>query len=188
MLSLFNGPMYPTQNGGMGIGHAGEYRGLYGTNQAPTWHPEWSRYRAARPTSTHWGVDIYAPLGTEVVAVVAGELNFANDPKLGLFAILSFEISGVRFSFHYGHLASQVGGPRTVQKGSVIGKVGCSGNADANGICSTPPQGLGFTSSHIHFALVPPPAGPTSPKRSSPLGVLGWSLLDPSRPMLLPAT
>lgn len=180
--SLFNGAMYPKQAGGMGIGYAGEYRGLYGTYSAPSWHPEWSRYRASRPTTTHWGVDIYAPAGIDVVAVVAGELSFANDPKLGLFAVLAFEVSGRRFSFHYGHLASNIGGPRSVQKGAVIGKVGCSGNADANGICSATPQGLGFTSSHVHFALVPPPAGPTAPKRSDPLAVLGWTLQDAPRP------
>ncbi len=184
--SLFATPFYPTQNGNKPKPNfAGEYRGLYGTaNQQSSklWKPEWSFYKGDRNGKPHWGVDIYAPTGTQVVAVIGGELSFANQPKgLGLYAILRFNYQGKVYAFHYGHLNAKINAERTVVKGEPIGYVGCSGNADTQLYCSTPYPGHDLQSSHVHFALVPPT--PTNElKRANPLGVLGWQLDTPSKP------
>lgn len=184
--SVFSGAIYPTQDNEVQVGKAGELRGLYGSPGALQWRPEWSAYRAARPAKPHWGVDIYAPPGTELIAVVDGELSFNNQPKgLGLYARLRFTIGGAQFDFHYGHLSAAVGADRTVVKGAVIGRVGCSGNAGFDNICDTPVPGKNFSSSHVHFALLPPE---TTQKleRSNPLTVLGWELVTPPRPTGIP--
>lgn len=181
--SLFNSFLYPTQ-GGNALPHlAGELRGLYGAPGALAWHPEWSQYRGARPPAkTHWGVDIYAPVGTEVVAVCDGALSYAQQANgLGLYARLQVIVNGKNYEFHYGHLQAKSGEARSVMKGDVIGRVGCSGNAGVDGICHAIPAGLSFSSSHVHFALLPPQTA-NAPKRSNPLAVLGWTLATPAKP------
>ena len=181
--SLFASPFYPTQGGNASLNNAGELRGLYGNPGALVWHPEWSQYRATRPPSKpHWGVDIYAPAGAEIVAVCNGELSYAQQANgLGLYARLQFSVLGKVYAFHYGHLQAKRGEARSVPKGEVIGYAGCSGNAGVDGICASAPAGLGFSSSHVHFALLPPQA-PATPKRSNPLTVLGWTLVSPNKP------
>ncbi|HDR8955664.1 M23 family metallopeptidase [Burkholderia vietnamiensis] len=180
--SIFNALFYPTQGGAASPNLAGELRGLYGRPGALDWKPEWSTYHAQRPGKTHWGVDIYAPVGTPLVAVCNGKLDYANDPGgMGLYARLEFTAQGKVYVFHYGHLSAKSGAPRSVMKGDVIGFVGCDGNAGVDGICQVSPPGLGFSSSHVHFALVPPHPTDTV-KRSNPLTVLGWTLATPNRP------
>lgn len=181
--TLFTSPIFPSQTGAIDPSKAGELRGLYGAPGALSWKPEWSAYQSVRPgNKIHWGVDIYAPPNTPLVAVVAGELEFRNQPSgLGLYAALTFSVNDKTYVYHYGHLASAVGGPRTVAKGEVIGKVGCSGNADYSGTCSSNMPGKPFSASHVHFALLPP-AGGGAPKRSNPLTPLGWKLLTPPLP------
>jgi murein DD-endopeptidase MepM/ murein hydrolase activator NlpD len=181
--SLFGTFLYPTQGGVALPTHAGELRGLYGRPGALAWHPEWSAYMATRPPAkTHHAVDIYAPPGTQLVAVCDGDLTFAEQPSgLGLYARLAFSVGGKHYEFHYGHLGAKVGGPRSVTKGAVIGRVGCSGNAGVDQICDANPHGLPCSSSHVHFALLPPQAA-GAPKRSNPLSVLGWTLASPLAP------
>ncbi|OAI20871.1 hypothetical protein A1359_20230 [Methylomonas lenta] len=184
--SLFKTFLYPTQGGIAQPNLAGELRGLYGTPGALAWHPEWSEYLASRPPAkTHWGVDIYAPVGTEIVAVCNGELSYAQQANgLGLYAKLRFTVAGKIYEFHYGHLQAKNGETRSVLKGDVVGYVGCSGNAGVDGICATIPPGLGFSSAHVHFALLPPQTA-GAPKRSNPLTVLGWTLAQPIKPAML---
>jgi murein DD-endopeptidase MepM/ murein hydrolase activator NlpD len=181
--SVFSTFLYPTQGGNATPGLAGELRGLYGKTGALAWHPEWSQYHATRPTNKpHWGVDIYAPVGTQLVAVCDGDLTFAQqDGGLGLYARLTFTIQGKVYVFHYGHLNDKNGAARSVSKGDIVGYVGCSGNAKVDGICDSPLPRLGFTSSHVHFALLPPQTE-NAPKRSNPLSVLGWAMASPARP------
>ena len=185
--SLFANPFYPSQDSTAVLGKAGELRGLYGTPGGLLWHPDWSEYRSARAGGNkHWGVDIYAPPGTNIVAVVAGDLSYAQQADgLGLYARLAITVNGNIYTFHYGHLSAQVGAARSVAKGEVIGRSGCSGNADNNQICSTPVPNKNFSSSHVHFALLPPQSA-AAPKRSNPLTVLGWDVVVAPRPSGVP--
>lgn len=181
--SVFDTPLYPTQDGTSLPGKAGELRGIYGKPGELKWHPEWSRYRAVRDGgNVHWGVDIYAPVGQPLIAVVAGELSFASQASgLGLYARLAFVVDGKRYTFHYGHLSRQSGADRSVPRGEVIGFVGCSGNADYSGTCSALVPGKSFSSSHVHFALLPPQPSNTV-KRANPLSVLSWDIVAPPKP------
>lgn len=181
--SLFTSAVYPTQGNGFQVGHSGELRGLYGKPGSLLWKPSWSAYRADRGGGKiHWGVDIYAPVGTALVAVVDGELSFAQQANgLGLYAKLAFEVSGAPYVFHYGHMQSKHGAPRTARKGDIVGYVGCSGNSDNDHTCSSNMPGSSFSSSHVHFALLPPQSL-GNPKRANPLTVLGWRLVTPPAP------
>jgi|AraplaDrversion2_2_1032049.scaffolds.fasta_scaffold05408_4 murein DD-endopeptidase MepM/ murein hydrolase activator NlpD len=183
--SLFPDLFYPTQGGPARPDRAGELRGLYGEAGALLWKPEWSIYQADRNGKRHWGVDIYGPVGQALIAVVDGELSFRNQPGgLGLYAVLAITVAGKRYEFHYGHLSAAHGAQRSVTKGETIGFIGCSGNADYSHTCSAAPGGNGLTSSHVHFALLPP--GTTAaPLRANPLSVLGWTLQTPARPAWL---
>lgn len=183
--SVFPGLLYPTQGGAAIPGKAGELRGMYGEAGALLWKPEWSTYRGNRNGKTHWGVDIYGPVGQAVVAVVNGELSFREQAGgLGLYAVLAITVAGRRYEFHYGHLSAKSGAERTVTMGETIGYIGCSGNADYANTCSTAPGGHGLTSSHVHLALLPP-ATPAAPTRSNPLSVLGWTMQTPAKPAWL---
>lgn len=183
--SLFPSILYPTQGELIQPGKAGELRGMYGEVGALLWKPEWSAYQGNRNGKKHWGVDIYGPVGQALVAVVDGELSFRDqNGGLGLYAVLSISVAGKTYEFHYGHLGARNGAPRSVPKGETIGYIGCSGNADYAGTCSSSPNGQGLTSSHVHFALLPPGTS-AAPKRANPLAVLGWTLHTPARPASL---
>lgn len=185
--SPFGGLLPPAHNGVGQLNTAGEYRGVYGKPGAWIWKTDWSRYKFVRPNGLpHWGVDIHAPVGTPLVSVVDGDLTFANQPSgLGLYAILSFEKNGARYAFHYGHMKDKRGAPRSVAKGEVLGWVGCSGNADINNVCSTSVTGQPFSSSHLHFALLPP-QGANQPKRCDPVATLDWKVITPAKPADFP--
>lgn len=88
----------------------------------------------------HGGVDIFAPRGSDVVAVAAGRARAAHEPKGGL-AVYVVEPDGTQY--FYGHLDEQVGFfPREVRAGELIGKLGDTGSA------------LG-RDPHVHFELRP---------------------------------
>lgn len=87
----------------------------------------------------HQGVDMFAALGTPVVAPVAGELERTTNDLGGL----SFRLWGDDGNFYYGaHLSSYGSGVGRVEAGRVVGYVGTSGNA-----AGTPP--------HLHFEIHP---------------------------------
>lgn len=89
---------------------------------------------------SHQGTDIFAELGTPVVAVDDGNARKADDPKGGQVIYLQ-ATDGTRY--YYAHLDGYEGDfPRKVRAGDVIGRVGKTGNA-AN------------TSPHLHFELHP---------------------------------
>ena len=89
----------------------------------------------------HKGIDIFAPKGTEIVAVVDGIVSYIGDqPKGGHCLWLTTE-SGT--SFYYAHLDRWAGGlyeGMEVQTGDLLGYVGNTGNAI-------------HTPSHLHFAI-----------------------------------
>ena len=90
----------------------------------------------------HEAVDIMAPLGTPVHAVVTGTIRKLFLSKPGGNTIYEFDEAGER-SYYYAHLQRYADGLRegmSVKRGDVIGYVGSSGNADPR-------------APHLHFAV-----------------------------------
>ena len=75
---------------------------------------------------SHQGVDMIAPTGTPIYAVVSGSVNFKNNSLGGLSVWLSGSDGN---SYYYAHLDSFEGSSRSVSQGETIGYVGSSGNA-----------------------------------------------------------
>ena len=89
-----------------------------------------------RGTGFHWGIDMFKPEGTPVVAVTAGTVRFvANEGAGGNVAYLTGGDTNV---YQYAHLFDFVGVDRFVAQGTVLGHVGHTGNATAN---------------HLHFEI-----------------------------------
>lgn len=87
----------------------------------------------------HTGTDINAPEGTDLYAVVDGEIIYNGYlPVPGNYIVLQGE-DGTQY--HYYHLVelSDVPVGTQVKRGDVIGHVGCTGNSRAN---------------HLHFTIV----------------------------------
>ena len=87
---------------------------------------------------SHEGVDMLAPMGTPIYAVVSGSVNFRQN-RLGGNAVSLVGDNGNRY--YYAHLASYEGASRRVNQGDVIGYNGDTGNATG-----TP---------HLHFEIHP---------------------------------
>jgi peptidoglycan LD-endopeptidase LytH len=89
----------------------------------------------------HKGIDIFAPKGTEVVAVSDGIVSYIGDQKLGGHCIWLTTENGS--SFYYAHLDRWAPGlyeGMEVQAGDLLGFVGNTGNAK-------------YTPSHLHFGV-----------------------------------
>ncbi len=89
----------------------------------------------------HRGIDIFAPRGTPVVAVVSGYLSYIGDQRKGGRCVWLVNEEG--YSFYYAHLDRWAPGiyeGMQVQKGDLIGFVGTTGNAAG-------------TSPHLHFQV-----------------------------------
>lgn len=99
----------------------------------------------------HRGVDMFAPVGTPVLAPENGRLVFFWNELGGQ----SFGLYAESGTFYYGaHLDSIVGQDRRVVAGEIVGTIGNTGNAR-----TTPP--------HLHFQIHPdgrrtPAANPTA--------------------------
>jgi peptidoglycan LD-endopeptidase LytH len=110
--------------------------GIHTSSLDDSWHAP--RDGGAR---VHKGIDIFAPKGTEVVAVVDGVISFIGDQKLGGHCIWLTTENGA--SFYYAHLDRWAAGlyeGEEVQAGDLIGYVGNTGNAK-------------YTPSHLHFGI-----------------------------------
>jgi murein DD-endopeptidase MepM/ murein hydrolase activator NlpD len=100
-------------------------------------------FRGDVPGDWHHGDDIFAALGTPVVAVADGTVNRVGWQKIGGWRIWVDDNYGNRF--YYAHLsgyAPAVMHSKTVKAGEVIGFVGNSGDAFT-------------TSPHLHFEIHP---------------------------------
>jgi murein DD-endopeptidase MepM/ murein hydrolase activator NlpD len=90
----------------------------------------------------HRGIDLFAPRGTQILAVADGIVSYiGNQPKGGRCLWLATE-QGV--AFYYAHLERWAPGlyeGMEVRQGDVLGYVGSTGNA-----ITTPP--------HLHFQIV----------------------------------
>jgi murein DD-endopeptidase MepM/ murein hydrolase activator NlpD len=96
-----------------------------------------------RSGHTHQGNDMFAPMGTPNLAVVAGNVTYGPGGSGGNGAYLAGD-NGVTYVYY--HLSEYVGGPRHVDQGEVIAKLGMTGNAGAP---------------HTHFEIRP--GGRTAP-------------------------
>jgi murein DD-endopeptidase MepM/ murein hydrolase activator NlpD len=86
----------------------------------------------------HQGVDMLAPIGTPLQAVVSGTVTHGTN-RFGGATVSVHGDNGNRY--YYGHLSAREGEPGRVEQGQVIGYVGDTGNA-----AGTP---------HLHFEIHP---------------------------------
>lgn len=86
-----------------------------------------------------------SPLGTPVVAVVAGTVGMKTNTLGGNVAWLD-GVDGNHY--YYAHLSAWEGSARSVSAGEVIGYVGHTGNTTAN---------------HLHFQIHPGGGSPVNP-------------------------
>ena len=147
----------PVAGGGaalVGAFPAGDY--LFPIAGATTFTNDWGY---ARPGGrSHQGIDLFAAMGTPVVAVADGSLFNVGSNGLGGWRLWVRDGSGN--GFYYAHLSAY--SPAAVEgasvtRGTVLGYVGDSG--DAKG-----------TSPHVHFEIHPGGGGPVPPY---PI-VTGW--------------
>jgi murein DD-endopeptidase MepM/ murein hydrolase activator NlpD len=94
----------------------------------------------------HQGVDMLAPTGTPLQAVVSGVINQTTNP-LGGLALQLFGDNGTRY--YYAHLSAYEGVPGWVPQGTVVGYIGDTGNA------------VGVP--HLHFEIHPGGGVPVNP-------------------------
>ena len=87
----------------------------------------------------HKGNDLFAPIGTPLVAVTDGSVFFQGDPLVGNAAYVNGHDGN---TYYYAHLNDYGGGARSVKAGELIGHVGNTGDAR-----SDPPQ--------LHFEIRP---------------------------------
>ena len=110
--------------------------GIRGHDLSDSWHDP--RDGGAR---LHTGIDIFAPKGTEIVAVADGIVSYIGDqPKGGHCLWLTTENGS---SFYYAHLDRWAAGlyeGMEVQSGDLLGFVGNTGNAK-------------YTPSPLHFGV-----------------------------------
>lgn len=114
----------------------------------------------------HRGIDIFAPRGTEIVAVADGLISYiGNQPKGGRCLWL---ITDQGVSFYYAHLDRWAPGlyeGMEVKQGDTLGYVGNTGNA-----LSTPP--------HLHFSVL------DGEEALNPFPILTKSMRSTPRPLL----
>jgi len=92
-------------------------------------HDSFSEVHSGHP---HEAIDIMAPKGTPVHAVVSGSIRKLFLSKPGGNTIYEFDDMGV-YCYYYAHLDRYAEGLREgmkVERGNVIGYVGSTGNAD----------------------------------------------------------
>jgi len=109
-----------------------------------TYVDDWQFPRIGPPPHLHEGTDIFAPMGTPIVASGPGYIAGMGIVGLGGLAVWVAGDDGT--GFYYAHLSAFADGlhvGQRVELGSVIGYIGNSGNA-----ITTPP--------HVHFEIHPP--------------------------------
>lgn len=100
----------------------------------------------------HYGVDLAAPEGASVLAMVEGDIHYGHDKDGGNVAVLKPK-SG---ALYYAHLERFEGENRHVKAGDVIGYVGMTGNAAT-------------TQPHLHLELWPTGSHEPEPPDPTPL-------------------
>jgi hypothetical protein len=93
--------------------------------------------------TTHSGVDIKAPVGSNIYSMYPGTVkgNYYEENGLGYYTVISSEINGAIVDIYYGHLNYAVLEPGSmVVNNTIIGIAGQSGNA-------------GGTIPHVHIKV-----------------------------------
>jgi murein DD-endopeptidase MepM/ murein hydrolase activator NlpD len=143
-------------------------------------------FGAPRMTGTpyaHWheGTDVFAPAGTELVAVEDGVITRTSDNTLGGISVYLVGESGIEY--YYAHLsgyAPGVTGGVSVDRGDVVGYLGSTGNARGGSphlhfevhvggrpVNPYPILATAYQFQAPYLALIPPPA-PTLPPATEP--------------------
>ncbi len=108
-----------------------ELRGWYGSG----FSPESSDHGAApvRHSGSHDGLDLYAPIGTQVYACVTGEVHEVYESETyGKTINIMGTYKGTTYYFFYAHLSEvNVSAKDPVDAGNPIGKTGKTGNASS---------------------------------------------------------
>lgn len=129
-----------------------ELRGWYTDTQ---WSPGKSDFHG-RTGGKHDGLDLYAPVGTQVYACIDGEITYLEDKGgYGNRTFLEGNYNGEKYFLMYCHLSEYITG--TVTAGDPIGKTGQTGNA----------SGQAAKMDHLHFEvrkekMTKPPFDPLS--------------------------
>jgi murein DD-endopeptidase MepM/ murein hydrolase activator NlpD len=134
-------PRSSSSSSGNGGGSAGQII-VHGTWVCPVQGPMSFTDTYGSPRSggrRHMGNDLFAPIGTPLVAVTDGSVFFQGDPLGGNAAYVQGNDGN---TYYYAHLDDYVGGARSVRAGELIGHVGNTGDAR-----SDPPQ--------LHFEIRP---------------------------------
>lgn len=111
------------------------------------WGDTWGAPRSGG--RRHQGVDMIAPVGTPLQAVVGGQMEHRVNTLGGLTLSIRGD-NGHRY--YYAHLVGYEGAPGRVEAGQVIGYVGDTGNA--------------YGTPHLHFEIRPNGGIPVNPTPS----------------------
>lgn len=114
---------------------------------ASAWGDTWGAPRSGG--RRHQGVDMIAPVGTPLQAVISGTVEHRTN-LLGGITVSLLGDNGHRY--YYAHLVSWEGEPGRVAQGQVIGYVGETGNA--------------YGTPHLHFEIRPNGGIPVNPTPS----------------------
>jgi Peptidase family M23 len=120
---------------------AGSY--VFPVDGRTDWGDSYGADRSDVPGGWHHGDDLFAPLGTPVVAVTDGVIFSVGWNRVGGWRLWLLDVNGNQY--YYAHLSGYTAAgsnDRTVKEGQVLGFVGNTGDA-----VTTP--------SHLHFEVHP---------------------------------
>ena len=156
-----------------------QWRGNYRGNG---WKPLRSSYSGKRD-NRHWGWDIFAPLGTPLVAPVwPSKMVVPPESSYGKVAAFAFKYRGRKLLIAYGHLDRLSGGARPINGPDVVGYAGCSGltGTDAIGCGKRFPNGPanGMRNDHVHVGFYNGVERPADSDNivCDPRTVLNWTI------------
>lgn len=163
-----------------------EYRGWYritsGRDQGKSiWRPYWSKYGGDRNGVIHQGCDLFAYNNETIYAISDGnaQYNVVTNAGWGNIIYLYFKYSGSKFIGLYAHLdpSSSFSGVKSVKKGDILGKAGCTGNAGPN-VCNRDYHCNGkiAVEDHLHMEIWEIDAQGRRIGISDPVGFGSWSV------------
>ena len=122
---------------------------VFPVDGAHSFRDNWGDYRSAG--GWHQGIDIYAPRGTNAVAVVSGTIVITPYDGISGLKIWLYGDNGTKYFYcHMDGIADGISGGVHVRAGQLVGYVGDSGNA-SGGPC------------HVHFEMHPGGGGAVNP-------------------------
>ncbi len=163
-----------------------EYRGWYritsGSDKGKAlWVSKWSKFDGPRPSGKHKGTDLFCLDKTDVVAIASGTVEFRPySSTWGNHIYQYIKIGTVKHIIVYAHLdsSSAFKDPKSVSKGDILGKSGCSGNAGDSDMCSRNYACGGKTvaEDHLHVTLLKLKDDGSVDAKIDPAAKFGWSI------------